>query len=65
VRHLALIDAAAASLQLADEAIASGATEELVLVDLTAARAALEEITGRRTTDELLHHIFATVCVGK
>jgi tRNA modification GTPase len=65
VRHLALIDAAAASLQLADEAIASGATEELVLVDLTAARAALEEITGRRTTDDLLHHIFATFCVGK
>jgi tRNA modification GTPase len=65
VRHLALIDTAAASLRLADEAIAAGATEELVLVDLTAARAALEEITGRRTTDDLLHHIFSTFCVGK
>ena len=39
--------------------------EELVLVDLAAARRALEELTGRRTADDLLQHVFAKFCVGK
>jgi tRNA modification GTPase len=65
VRHLALVDEAIAALGRADAAIEVGATEELVLVDLSAARRALEEITGRRTPEDLLHHIFARFCVGK
>ena len=40
-------------------------SEEFVLADLQDARAALEEITGRRAPDELLAHIFARFCVGK
>jgi tRNA U34 5-carboxymethylaminomethyl modifying GTPase MnmE/TrmE len=36
-----------------------------VLVDLSTARAALEEITGKRTSEDVLRHIFATFCVGK
>jgi tRNA U34 5-carboxymethylaminomethyl modifying GTPase MnmE/TrmE len=39
--------------------------EEFVLADLQDARAALEEITGRRTSEELLAHIFTRFCVGK
>ena len=39
--------------------------EEFVLADLQEARAALEEITGRRTPDDLLAHIFVRFCVGK
>ena len=46
-------------------AVASGATEELVLVDLHEARARLEEITGRRSVDDLLRHIFSAFCIGK
>jgi tRNA U34 5-carboxymethylaminomethyl modifying GTPase MnmE/TrmE len=34
-------------------------------VELSAAREALEELTGRRTADDLLVHIFSRFCVGK
>jgi tRNA modification GTPase len=54
VRHLALVDDAREALAGADRALAEGETEELVLTDLARARRALEEITGRRTTDDLL-----------
>ena len=65
VRHLALVEAARDALARAEAAIDAGATEELVLTDLAAARRALEEITGRRTPDDLLEHIFSKFCVGK
>ena len=65
VRHLALLDEALHALDRGRQALADGATEELVLVDLGAARRALEEITGRRTPDDLLRHIFSRFCVGK
>jgi tRNA modification GTPase len=65
VRHLALVERALDALGRAREAVEGGATEELVLVELSAARQALEELTGRRTTDDLLQHIFARFCVGK
>jgi tRNA modification GTPase len=65
VRHLALADEARASVRRAEAALASGATEELVLAELTAARSALEMIVGRRAPDDLLHHIFGRFCIGK
>ena len=65
VRHLALVDVAIEAVQLALESLKAGATEELVLAELTRARDALEEITGRRTTDDLLLHIFTRFCIGK
>jgi tRNA modification GTPase len=65
VRHLALVDQAAGAVDRAATAIAEGVTEELILTDLAAARHALEEITGRRTPDDLLAHIFSRFCVGK
>jgi len=65
VRHLALVDESRDAMQAAERALAAGATEELVLTDLGRARRALEEITGRRTTDDLLGHIFARFCLGK
>ena len=65
IRHLALVDAARDAIARAEAALDAGATEELVLTDLAAARRALEEITGRRTPDDLLEHIFARFCVGK
>ena len=64
-RHLALLDDAHAALTRAVGAISDEASEELVLVELGAARQSLEEVTGRRTPDDLLHHIFAKFCVGK
>jgi tRNA modification GTPase len=64
-RHLALVDEAREAMARAAAALDSGATEELVLTDLGRARGALEEITGRRSTDDLLTHIFARFCLGK
>ena len=65
VRHLALVEDARDSVARAARALVDGVTEELVLTDLGRARAALEEITGRRTVDDLLIHIFTRFCVGK
>jgi tRNA modification GTPase len=39
--------------------------EEFVLADLQDARAALEEITGQRTSEDVLAHIFSRFCIGK
>jgi tRNA modification GTPase len=68
VRHITLVRSAHQSLMRARAAAAAdgGALpEEFLLADLQEARAALEEITGRRTSDDLLAHIFSRFCVGK
>ena len=65
IRHLELVDAARDALSRAAAGLAEGATEELVLDDLGAARRTLEQVTGRRTPDDVLKHIFAKFCVGK
>jgi tRNA modification GTPase len=68
VRHIALLEQARASIEAArstlDEAGPS-VPEELVLVDLQAARHAIEEVAGRRTTEDVLAHIFERFCIGK
>ena len=53
VRHLALVEDARDAVDARCTALADGATEELVLAELARARRALEEITGRRTADDL------------
>jgi tRNA modification GTPase len=68
VRHIALVEQADRALHRARmAALANGQPmpEEFVLADLQEARAAFEEITGRRTPDDLLAHIFARFCIGK
>ena len=41
------------------------ASEELVLADIADARRAFEEVTGKRTTEDLLRRIFERFCIGK
>lgn len=68
VRHIALVDRAHAALARARAvAMADGASlsEEFVLADLADARAAFEEISGRRAPGDLLEHIFSKFCIGK
>jgi tRNA modification GTPase len=66
VRHVALVERAQAALKRALAAADGGAlSEEFVLADLSEARAALEEVTGRRAPDQLLEHIFSKFCIGK
>lgn len=65
VRHLGLVEDAVGALVRAQDAMAAGATEEVVLADLSVARAALESIVGRRSPEDLLRHIFSRFCIGK
>jgi tRNA modification GTPase len=68
VRHIALVQRAHEALTRARSALQASAgalSEEFVLADLQDARAAFEEIAGRRAPEELLEHIFARFCVGK
>jgi tRNA modification GTPase len=66
VRHVALIARARDALSRARAAVVDEALpEEFVLADLQEARAAFEEVTGRRTTDDVLAHIFERFCIGK
>jgi tRNA modification GTPase len=68
VRHAALLERARVAVGRARAAVdASRGTlpEEFVLADLQDARAALEEITGARRTEDLLAHIFSRFCIGK
>ena len=67
VRHVAIVERAHEALVRARTAASPDAgrlSEEFVLADLQQARAALEEISGRRTPDDLLGHIFSRFCIG-
>ena len=64
-RHIGRLERAGEALGAAEAAAASGAAEEFVLADLQRARAALEELTGTRTPDDVLRHIFERFCIGK
>ena len=63
IRHIALLERARDALARAREAVS--APEEFLLADLQEAASALQEITGKRTTDDLLRHIFERFCIGK
>ena len=68
VRHAALVGRARDALRRASESVeAPGGPvpEEFVLTDLQDAREALEEVTGKRTSEDLLRHIFSRFCIGK
>jgi len=68
VRHIAIVERAQEALMRARAAALpenGSMPEEFVLADLAAARTALEEISGRRATEDLLAHIFARFCIGK
>lgn len=68
VRHINLLVRAREALADASAAVAAAGgalSEEFVLVDLQRARQCLEEVTGVRTSDDLLAHVFLRFCVGK
>ena len=64
-RHIGLLERVAEALGAAEDAAVNGAAEEFVLADLQRARAALDELTGKRTPDDVLRHIFERFCIGK
>jgi tRNA modification GTPase len=64
-RHLEALRQALASLRLARAHGAKNASPELIAEELRFAQAALDEITGRFTSEDLLGRIFSTFCIGK
>jgi tRNA modification GTPase len=68
VRHVALLEQARAAVVRASDALddSKGALpEEFLLADLQDASERLQQITGRRTSEDLLRHIFERFCIGK
>lgn len=68
VRHVTLLQEARRLLDHARAAhreAGDALPEEFLLADLQEARHRLEEVTGRRSADDVLRHIFERFCVGK
>ena len=65
IRHADLVARAKEALERAGAAAAARTPEEFVLADLNDARQRLEEVTGARTADDVLHAIFDRFCIGK
>jgi len=66
LRHLSLLREAGNALQAVRSAVARGGVpEEVLLVDLHAARGRLGEIVGAKTSEDVLRHIFERFCIGK
>ena len=68
VRHMAEVERAREAVRRCRHAAGDNETplsEEFLLADLQIAKMALEEVTGRRTSEDLLAHIFASFCIGK
>jgi tRNA modification GTPase len=65
IRHVVLLERARAAIARAVAALEGEVPEEFPLVDLQEAAEALQEMTGKRTSDDLLRHIFERFCIGK
>lgn len=64
-RHLDALDLAGRHVALAGEWLAAGTAAELAAEELRLAHAALCEITGAFTNEDLLGRIFSEFCIGK
>lgn len=64
-RQAGAVRRALASLKAALEAVSSGVTPDAVLTECEAARAALGELNGRSTAEDVTDRIFSRFCVGK
>lgn len=64
-RHLEAINRGRLSLSDALGALKKGVTNDLIAFDIRESVAALGEITGEVTTEEVLNNIFAKFCIGK
>ncbi len=64
-RHLDALHRALAALRLARAHGAKNTSPELIAEELRQAQQALDEITGRFTSEDLLGRIFSSFCIGK
>ena len=65
LRHEQLLKEALAALRHAAAALGHQLPHEMLLLDLYAALAPIDAITGATTADDILNRIFSTFCIGK
>lgn len=65
LRHEQLLKEAALALGHARQATMVGIPHEMLLLDLYAALAPIDAVTGATTADDILNRIFSTFCIGK
>ncbi len=65
VRHIDLLGRVRDAVERARARAGEGAPEELALADLHEAMDALDEITGKRSSEDVLQAIFSRFCIGK
>ncbi|MDD4357439.1 MAG: GTP-binding protein, partial [Smithellaceae bacterium] len=65
LRHKLSLEKALDRLTAADKCISTGQSPEFAAFELHEALEALDEITGRKIQDDILHKIFSSFCIGK
>jgi len=65
LRHKMTLTKAAAFLEKASTNLVNGFPLEIVAADLSWAKDAIDEITGNKTSEEILNNIFGRFCLGK
>ena len=65
LRHKLSLEKALDRLMAADKCISTGQSPEFAAFELHEALEALDEITGRKIQDDVLHKIFSSFCIGK
>ena len=65
VRHYEAIQRAHEAIVRVQNGLQDGLSGELLSLDLQDCLAALGEVTGQITNEEVLHNIFSKFCIGK
>jgi len=65
LRHKLSLEKALANLVAAEECLNTGHSLECAAFELREALDALDEITGKKIQDDILHKIFSSFCIGK
>jgi len=65
LRQQQAVQSALESLTAAEAANEAGIPHEFLLADLHNSLRSLDTLTGQTTTDDILHRIFSTFCIGK
>ncbi|MCK5147582.1 tRNA uridine-5-carboxymethylaminomethyl(34) synthesis GTPase MnmE, partial [bacterium] len=65
LQHLQSLKRTKGAIEQALASISQTMSQEFIALDLRVALDALGEITGETTTDDILHHIFDSFCIGK
>ncbi len=65
LRHKLSLEKALANLTAAEDCLNTGHSPEFAAFELREALDALDEITGKKIQDDILHKIFSSFCIGK